>query len=136
MRTSASSSSRVGALLMLLVACGACSKPAEPVRITAIELGSTINPDNTVSSPNVTFPPNATVYASIATEGAGPATLAARWTGADGRVITEQTQSINPSKPAHFEFHFVPPENWPKGMHKVVFTLNGGGSRTRDFEIR
>jgi hypothetical protein len=135
MRVSAMSLSRAVAVLMLLVACGAC-KPTEPVRITGIELGSTINPDNTVSSPNVTFPPNATVYAAIATEGTGPATLAARWTGADGQVFTEQTQSINPSKPAHFEFHFVPPGNWPKGRHKVVFTLNGGGSRTRDFEIR
>jgi len=136
MRAFASSTSRAVAVLMLLATCGACSKPAEPVRITAIDLGSTINPDNTVSSPNVTFPPAATVYASISTEGAGPATLAARWTGADGQVFTEQTQSINPTKPAHFEFHFTPPGNWPKGMHKVVFTLNGGGSRTRDFEIR
>jgi hypothetical protein len=132
----ASSSSRAGALLMLLIACGACSKPAEPVRITGIELGSTINTDNTVSSPNVTFPPNATVYASIATEGTGSGTLASRWIGADDQVFTEQTQSINPTKPAYFEFHFVAPGGWPKGRHKVVFTLNGGGTRTREFEIR
>ena len=50
--------------------------------------------------------------------------------------IAEQTQQIKPTKPAHFEFHFSPPGGWPKGRHKVTFTLDGGGTRTREFEVR
>jgi hypothetical protein len=80
--------------------------------------------------------PASTIYASIATEGAGAGTLKAQWVGADGQTLTEQTQQINPTKPAHFEFHFAPPGGWPKGRHKVTFTLDGGGTRTRGFDVR
>lgn len=124
----------VGALLALTV-LAACSKP-EPVRVTSIVLGAKINDDKTVSSPQETFAPSSTVYGSIGTEGGGAATLAARWTLADGRLLAEQTQSISPTQPTHFEFHLIPEGGWPIGRHKVVFTLNGQGSRSREFEVR
>lgn len=122
------------AVLGLLLA-GAC-RPAEPLKITAIDLGHRVNDDNRVPSSSETFGPADTVYASISVEGTGPGTLAARWTNADGQVLAEQTQKIAPTAPAHFEFHVAPPGGWPKGRHKAVFTLDGVGSRTREFEVR
>jgi len=119
-----------------LLLAGACRKPAEPLQITAIDLGHRVNDDNRVPSPSETYGPADTVYASISVEGTGSGTLTARWTSADGQVLAEQTQKIAPTAPAHFEFHVAPPGGWPKGRHKVVFTLNGGGSRTREFEVR
>ncbi len=124
------------ALLVLGCALAACSKPGEPVKVTGIELGTFVNDDKSVSSPSETFASSSTIYASITTEGAGAGTLKAQWVGADGQTLTEQTQQIEPTKPAHFEFHFAPPGGWPKGRHKVTFTLNGSGTRTREFEVR
>lgn len=122
---------------VLLCALGAaCSAPSEPLKVTAIDLGIAVDNQNRVQSPSMTFSPESAVYASIATEGSGTGTLAGRWTDSDGRFLNEQTQTINPTKPAYFEFHFVPPGGWPKGRHKVVFTLDGGGTRTREFEVR
>ena len=104
--------------------------------MTSIEMATFVNDDKSISSPSETFAPSSTIYASIATEGAGAGTLKAKWVGADGQTFTEQTQQINPTKQAHFEFHFAPPGGWPKGRHKVTFTLNDAGTRTREFEVR
>jgi hypothetical protein len=125
-----------GTILGILLAM-ACSQPAEPLKIAAIDLGHQVNDDKTIPSASETYMPDQTVYASISVEGAGPGTLAARWTSADGQLLAEQTQKIAPTAPAHFEFHLAPPGGgWPKGRHKAVFTLDGGGSRTREFEVR
>jgi hypothetical protein len=123
------------AILGILLAV-ACSQPAEPLKITAIDLGHRLSDDNRVPSPSETYDAASTVYASISVEGVGSGTLAARWTSADGQLLAEQTQKIAPTAPAHFEFHLAPPGGWPKGRHKAVFTLDGGGSRTREFEVR
>jgi hypothetical protein len=122
-------------VLGLLLAV-ACSKPGEPLTIIAIDLGHRVNEDNRVPSPSETYAPADTVYASISVEGTGSGTLTARWTSADGQLFAEQTQKIAPTAPAHFEFHVSPSGGWPKGRHQAVFTLNGGGSRTREFEVR
>ena len=126
---------RAGIVAALVLVTG-CSKPAEPVKITALVLGGKINDDKSISSMQETFAPSSTVYGAISTEGSGQATLAARWTAADGRVLAEQTQVINPTRASHFEFHLAPDGGWPVGRHKVVFTLNGTAGRTREFEIR
>lgn len=127
---------RYAAIVLAACLLDACSKPGEPLTMTRIDLGSHVNDDNSVSSPSETFSPSSTVYGSIGTEGTGTGTLAAQWVGADGKVFTDQTQKINPTKPAHFEFHFVPPGGWPPGRHKVIFKLDDGAPRTREFEIR
>jgi len=120
-----------------VVLLAACSKPAEPVKVVNLDLSHEVDVHNEARSARETFAPTSTIYASIATEGSGSATLAAKWTGPDGKVIAEQTQSINPTKPVKFEFHITPPAGgWPLGRYKGVFTLNGGGTRTREFEVR
>lgn len=122
----------VGVLLLL----AACSQPTEPVKITAIDLSHEVDAHNEPRSARETFAASSTVHASIATEGGGPATLAARWTDASGKVLAEQSQAISPTKPQRFEFHLKPDGDWPLGRYKVVITLNGKEPRTREFEIR
>ena len=125
----------LGVLLMLLTA--ACSAPSEPVKIVAVDLTHEIDQHNEPRSARETFAPQSTIYASIATEGTGKATLAAKWTDPEGKVIADQTQDVNPTKPQRFEFHIPPAQGaHPLGRYKVVITLNGGATRTREFEIR
>lgn len=129
---------RRGARAWLVTFCvlAACAKAGEPVKITSVTLGSHLNDDKTVTASSETFSPPDTVYGSVTTEGVGKATLAAQWVGADGQVLAQQTQEIDPTTAARFEFHFAPPGGWPVGRPKVVFTLNGGGARTREFQVR
>ena len=125
----------VGAVWM--VALAACSAPSEPVKIVAVDLTHEVDEHNEPRSARETFAPTSTIYASIATEGTGPATLAAKWTDPNGKVLADQTQNVNPTKPQRFEFH-IPPSGGehPVGRYKVVIALNGGSTRTREFEIR
>jgi len=128
---------RAAAVAAVVALCLGCNKPAgEPLKITAIDLGPAVTDDKIVRSPAETFAPTSTIYASIATEGAGNGTLTARWTAADGKLLAEQKQTITPTKATHFEFHYAPAGGWPVGRHKVVFALDGGGARTREFEVR
>ena len=124
---------------MALLALAACtsSPPAEPVKIVAVDLTHEIDQHNEARSARETFAPTSTIYASIATEGTGNATLAAKWTDPEGKVLADQNQTINPTKPQRFEFHIPPPDGGhPIGRYKVVITLNGGSTRTREYEIR
>jgi len=122
----------VGFVLLLT----GCSKPIEPVKITAVDLSHEVDAHNEPRSARETFAVTSTVHASIATDGGGPATLAARWTDAAGKVLQEESQNINPTKPQRFEFHLKPENGWTLGRYKVVITLNGKEPRSREFEIR
>ena len=122
--------------LILALAVG-CSAPGEPVKIVALDLTHELDAKNQPRSPRETFAPTSTVYAAIETEGSGPATLAAKWTDDEGTVLADQKQEIDPSDTGHFEFHHQPESGeWALGRYKVIVTLNGGGARTREFEIR
>jgi len=119
-----------------LLALAGCSEPIEPVKVTAVDLSHEVDANNEPRSARETFAVTSTVHASIATVGGGAATLAARWTDATGKVLAEQSQAINPTKPQRFEFHLKPEGGWPIGRYKVVLTLNEKEPRSREFEIR
>ncbi len=122
---------------VLLIVLAACSAPSEPVKIVAVDLTHEVDENNEARSARETFAPTSTIFASIATEGTGKATLTAKWSDPSGKVLAEQSQDINPTKPQHFEFHIPPAEGkHPLGRYKVSLSINGGSTRTREFEIR
>lgn len=127
------------ALLGLALVTTACSKP-EPITMVAIDMSNKVDAGNRVYSPGQIFAPASTMYASISTQGTGTAKLAAKWMDPTGKVIAEQTQDIAPTKtdgPSYWEFHITPPaEGWPVGIYKAEFTIDGGGKRSRDLEVR
>ena len=132
---------RVG--LALILTAAACSQPAEPLKIVAVDLSHEIDQHNEPRSARETFAPSSTVYACVAVESKGTGTLAARWTDPAGKVLAEQTQAINatqsdPKSPQRFELHLKPEGGWPiaEGRYKVVITLDGKDPKTREFGIR
>ena len=77
-----------------------------------------------------------TIYASIGTEGAGAATLKVLWGDLlSGKVHSEEEQRINPTGPAYFAFHFVPPDGWSEGRHMIIFALDSD-KHSREFTVR
>ena len=128
-------SRRVLALTLLSIAAGACSSSSEPLTLKAIDLGSAVGEDTRVTAPTRIFAPESAVYASIATAGSGRGTLTVQWF-ANTEVVATQTQTIDPTAPAHFAFHFVPPGGWPQGKSRIRFSLDDGPKHTAEFEIR
>lgn len=106
------------------------------VRVSQIDIGRSLNADKTISGNTLSFKPNDTIYASVATAGsAATATVRARWTYEDGQVVNESTQTIAPTGDARTEFHIVKPDGWPAGKYKVEVFLNGSSAGTKDFEV-
>jgi hypothetical protein len=140
------------ALMGLLLAAGlgtACARSAasppatqgasgitDAVRITDVDLGLGLAPDKQVTDKTDSFRPSETIYVSVRTKGAAPsATLKARWTFQDGRVVQESSQTIVPTGTAITEFHVSNPGGWPKGSYQVEVFLNGSSVETESFKV-
>ena len=107
--------------------CSTSSEPPESLKMSVIEFGTEVDASNRITSPTRTFTSQSTVYASIATEGAGSGTLVVEWAvGTPATIVSTEKQDINPTAPAQFAFHFVPPEGWPKGTNRLRFALEPG----------
>lgn len=112
------------------------TEAAQSLTVTDVNLGSSINSDRSVSAPASNFAPTDTIYASVATEGAGSgATLMARWLYEDGQVVDESSQSISPTGLAITEFHISMPNGFPTGDYTVEILLNGERVETESFEV-
>ena len=142
-------------LLLAAAAVGGCKKkeaavtpPAETavtpaaapavaaVRITDVKLGNALGTDKHVTESRDTFAPKDTVFASVATEGSGSATLAAHWTFQDGQTVHQDSRAISPTGAAVTEFSIQKPDGWPKGSYKVEITVDGQAPVVKEFRIQ
>ena len=86
--------------------------PPAPFRVTAVQLGKGIQPDNTVQTITTTF---------------GPKDV----------LVHEESKPVSPpsDKPTRTEFHISKPSPWPAGDYKVVLTVDGQPSQTQTFTV-
>lgn len=129
-------------LLAAAVAVSACgpksARGASAVSVSNVDLGRSLKSDLSIDDNTTTFHPADAIYASVETKGAGPATLAARWTYQDGQVVNESSRTISPAgdQPTRTEFHVSKPGGWPVGKYHLVVTLNGTTAAQKDFEVK
>jgi hypothetical protein len=117
-------------LLACLVGCGS----GQTLRVASIQLGRSLNPDNTVASFTTRFAPADTVYVSVATTGVGSGTISVRWKYVD-RVIDEPKKEVSVRIPAATEFHLQSPAGFPPGDYTAEVFLNGQSAGTRAFRV-
>jgi hypothetical protein len=99
---------------------------AGAVRLVDVTLGNSLKADKTVQNATDTFSPKDTIFAAVRTEGAGTATIEAKWTYKDNQVVKTDSQTINPTGPAVTEFSIQKPEGWPAGDYRVEVSVSGG----------
>jgi len=113
----------------------AAAKKIAP-RVTSVVLGSSIDADKRIGQAQDAFAPTDTIYASIDTEGWGPAVgLTARWTYEDGQLVNESSQTVEPG-PGTVEFHISKPSGWPTGSYQLEILADGSSVSTQSFEVR
>jgi hypothetical protein len=120
-------------LIVALVAILACQS-REPLRLTTIQLGRSLNPDRSVGSHSTTFKPSDTIYAAVLTSGSGSATISARWSYA-GRIVSEPQKSVTYKGDAATEFHIQNSGGFPPGDYKVEILLDGKPVGSRGFRV-
>lgn len=120
--------------LVVALSLVGCS-PDAPLKIDTIQVGRSLNPDNSVANHTTQFKADdTTIYLSVLTPEAGAGTLAVRWTYG-GRVISEPSKEVSYNGPAATEFHIVNSGGFPAGDYTVEVMLNGQPAGSRNFRV-
>jgi hypothetical protein len=98
-----------------------------------IQVGKSLNSDNSIGVLATTFKRTDTIYAAVLTDGTGRGTLSARFSYG-GRVISEPEKRVSYKGSAATEFHIEYPGGFPPGEYDIELFLNGvsvGSRRVR-----
>jgi hypothetical protein len=123
---------KVWAVGLVVATAMACSRG--PLTVDTIQLGRSLNPDNSVASHTTTFKPNETVYVSVLTTDTGASTIGAKWSYA-GRVIDEPKKDVSYKGSAATEFHLQSAGGFPPGEYKVEIFVDGAPAGSRTFRV-
>jgi hypothetical protein len=147
---------RYAAILTVVALTSACSgKPAPPPApvavatpvptpappaVGAVTLGAALNADKTVATPVELFTVKDTIYASVATTGAGHLKLRSLWTFVKGdktAKVYENTIEFDATGPANNEFHVANGKGWPRGEYRLEIFLGDSTtpSVTKTFKV-
>jgi hypothetical protein len=129
----------IAVLVVLVAACGSKANVGGTAtgKVTAIDLGRSVNPDRTITASTDTFAPSDTIYAVIQTETLGGATLKVRWTFEDGQTINESTQTLPASGGTIWsEFHVSKPDGWPVGKYHLQVALDSAAAGVKEFTVK
>ncbi|MDH5832370.1 hypothetical protein [Luteimonas kalidii] len=109
---------------------------AAPASVGSVTLGNAIDANNRVGTPMSTFSTGDTIHASVATDGAGPGRLTAKWTHLDSsQTVAEETKDIA-AGPQMTDFHISKPDGWPTGKYRLEVSLDGAVVNTSEFDVQ
>lgn len=120
------------AVLAVLSLTAACSDP--PLEVDTIQVGRSLNVDQSIGELTTAFKPNETIYVSVLTKARGSSTIRVRW------YLGSQLLSDR-EKPASFkgagatEFHMQSASGFPLGDYSVDVTVDGQPAGKRDFKV-
>ena len=118
-----------------IVALAVCLSGCESdFRVSTIQLGRSLNADNTVGNHTTVFAPNETVYVAIVTAGSGQGTIGVRWMY-EGQVMGEPKKEVSSRDGVATEFHLQSTGEFPAGDYTVEVSFNGQPAGTRSFRV-
>ena len=123
---------KVGAVLLVLAVAAGCSKPT--LRVADIQLGRSLNADNSVREHATTFTPKDSIYISVLTTGRGAATLSVRWS-LGSRVLDEAKKPVSYTDAAATDFGLKSGWGFPKGEYTAEVFLDGQPAGSRKFRV-
>jgi len=108
---------------------------SDPLALANIQVGRSLNIDNSVAAPTTTFKPGETVYVSIHTTSRGKGTIGVRWKYRD-KVIDEPTKQVSTDGAKATEFHLVNSSGFPAGDYSVDVLIDGQLVGSRAFNVQ
>lgn len=107
----------------------------QPLHVSTLQLGRSLNADRTVAVHTTRFTPDDTIYASVLTDRTGASTIVARWSYA-GRVVSETEKRVSYKGQAATDFHFESAGGFPSGDYRVEVLVDGQVVASRDFRVQ
>jgi hypothetical protein len=120
-------------LLCAVLVLAGCS-PGVPFHVKTVQLGKSLNPDNSVGTHTTRFKPDDTVYVSLLSEEPGEGTVTARWMFG-GQLVSEASKPVSYMRPAATEFHLQNSGGFPTGEYRVDILVNGQPAASRAFRV-
>jgi hypothetical protein len=117
--------------ILFFVACG----PTEPLQLQTIQLGRSLNPDNSVGEHATSFRRNDTVYVAVLTTAPGKGTIGVRWTYG-GQVIDQPQKEVAYRDAAATSFNLVNSGGFPPGNYSVEAFIDGKSVGSRNFNVQ
>jgi hypothetical protein len=126
---------RTAPLTTLILCAGLAACGSRPLQITTIQLGRTLNADQSVAEFTTVFSPNDTVHLSVLTSGGGSGTIGVRWTYGSS-VVGEAQKRVENRDFAATEFPLRSAAGFPPGQYSVEIFLDGKSVGTRTFKVQ
>ena len=117
--------------IVMLVGCG----PSGPLTVQTIQLGRSLNPDNSVAEHTTTFRRNDTVYVAVLTSAAGRGTVGVKWSYG-GQVIDQPQKDVSYRDAAATSFNLVNSGGFPPGNYTVEVFVDGQSAGSRNFNVQ
>ena len=117
-------------LFLCLIGCGS----NQPLQITALQLGRTVNSDHTVGGFTTTFTPEDSIYLAVLTGGAGSGTIRVRWKYGE-HVIDEPKKQVSYNQAAATDFRLQSPGGFPRGDYTAEVFIDDQPVGTRPFHV-
>lgn len=127
----------LGAVVLIVAAAGAAGgcRPSGPLTVTTIQVGRSLNSDDSIAALTTTFRGDETLYVAALTSGPGSGTITARWRWG-GRVVSEESKDVAYREQAATEFHIQNSSGFPPGDYSVEVLLDGMSVGTRAFRVQ
>ena len=109
----------------------ACS---QPLTVDTIQLGRSLNADNSVAAQTTTFKPNETVYVAALNNQRGQGTVKVRWY-MGSQLLSEREKTVKFQGAGATEFNISSATGFPIGDYSVEVFVNGTSIGTRKFNV-
>jgi hypothetical protein len=119
-------------ILGLAASLAACSP--HTLRVTEVQIGRTLNADETVGITATTFGPTDTVYIAVLTSGIGSATIGVRWKFGD-RLVNEASKQVSYKDRAATDFSLKGAAGIPPGDYTAEVSFDGKPVETKTFRV-
>jgi hypothetical protein len=121
----------LAAALAVATIAAACS---QPLTVDTIQLGRSLNADQSIASQTTTFKPNETIYVSALNNQRGQGTVKVRWMMGT-QVLSEREKTVKFPGAGATEFHIQSAGGFPPGDYSVEVLLDGRSVGTRKFNV-
>lgn len=122
---------KLQAVLLAAALTVACS---QPITVDTIQLGRSLNTDQSIASQTTTFKPNETVYVAALNSARGYGVISVKWyMGA--QMLSEREKKVDFSGAGATEFNISSATGFPEGDYRVEVFLDGTSVGTRNFNV-
>jgi hypothetical protein len=123
---------KLGVAVLAAVVLVGCS---QPLTVETIQIGRSLNEDQSIASQATTFKPNETIYVSALNSARGDGTVKVRWYMGT-QLLSEREKQVKFQGAGATEFNISSATGFPVGDYRVEVFVDGQPVGTRNFDVR